>query len=395
MNRPVRKPKPVLCQVWPRLERRILKRHDATSVCLFVLLAWPLLSILWVMQTVALLVPAAGACFHLPVLWVVHIGLSLLMAWLAGMAFLGWRLRGQPGAAPRLVQATLLPGLLGLALLSLAYGLTDTPMCMVLMAQIVFARALFSWRQVRVALVALLLLAALASAWMLAPSRDLSPMLKDPVYQGSGMVLWWVVWTRVVFGMAVLPVSLVLFYFASLLGRRQRDLETLVRTDGLTGLANRREFMTQLERESHRQARSGRPMCVLLFDVDHFKQVNDNWGHPVGDEVLAGIGRILREHTRERVDTAARYGGEEFVLLLPETDLGGATLVADKIRARLAEQVFTAEGQPFTVTQSVGIAEVAEGQVAWALRVADRNLYQAKLAGRDRVVASPAGAEAG
>jgi diguanylate cyclase (GGDEF)-like protein len=168
-----------------------------------------------------------------------------------------------------------------------------------------------------------------------------------------------------------------------------------VRTDGLTGLANRREFMTQLERESHRQARSGRPMCVLLFDVDHFKQVNDNWGHPVGDEVLAGIGRILREHTRERVDTAARYGGEEFVLLLPETDLGGATLVADKIRARLAEQVFTAEGQPFTVTQSVGIAEVAEGQVAWALRVADRNLYQAKLAGRDRVVASPAGAEAG
>jgi diguanylate cyclase (GGDEF)-like protein len=190
-------------------------------------------------------------------------------------------------------------------------------------------------------------------------------------------------------------VSLVLFYFASLLGRRQRDLETLVRTDGLTGLANRREFMTQLERESHRQARSGRPMCVLLFDVDHFKQVNDNWGHPVGDEVLAGIGRILREHTRERVDTAARYGGEEFVLLLPETDLGGATLVADKIRARLAEQVFTAEGQPFTVTQSVGIAEVAEGQVAWALRVADRNLYQAKLAGRDRVVASPAGAEAG
>ena len=164
----------------------------------------------------------------------------------------------------------------------------------------------------------------------------------------------------------------------------------LVAIRGLTGLANRREFMTGLERESMRQARSGRPLSVVLFDIDHFKRINDTWGHPVGDEVLARIGTLLRAHTREQVDTAARYGGEEFVLLLPDTGLEGAQLVAEKIASRLRDEVFDAVGQRFMVTQSVGIAQVVEGDGGWALRVADRNLYQAKQAGRDRIVASMA-----
>jgi diguanylate cyclase (GGDEF)-like protein len=128
----------------------------------------------------------------------------------------------------------------------------------------------------------------------------------------------------------------------------------------------------------------------VLFDVDHFKQVNDRWGHPMGDQVLARIGQLLKAHTRDQVDTAARYGGEEFVLLLPETGVNEACLVAEKIAARLRQERFGAEGQGFGVTQSVGIAQVVEGDVHRALRVADRNLYQAKQAGRDRMVASVA-----
>ncbi|MFY9459994.1 MAG: GGDEF domain-containing protein, partial [Aquabacterium commune] len=132
---------------------------------------------------------------------------------------------------------------------------------------------------------------------------------------------------------------------------------------------------------------------LVLFDVDHFKHINDSWGHPVGYQVVARIGTLLRQHTREQVDTAARYGGEEFVLLLPDTDLAGAQRVAEKISQRLRAEPFEAQGQCFSVTQSVGVAEVVQGDGGWALRVADRNLYQAKQAGRDRMVASVAFAE--
>lgn len=108
----------------------------------------------------------------------------------------------------------------------------------------------------------------------------------------------------------------------------------------------------------------------------------------MGDQVLARIGALLKAHTRDQVDTAARYGGEEFVLLLPDTGVNEACLVAEKIAVRLREERFSAGGKGFQVTQSVGIAQVVEGEVDVALRAADRNLYQAKEAGRDRMVAS-------
>jgi diguanylate cyclase (GGDEF)-like protein len=235
------------------------------------------------------------------------------------------------------------------------------------------------------------LLVVLLSEVLMSQGRLIyAPMLSRPVYMGSDLDPWWALWVRVLFSAATLPLSGSLFFLARTMGRHRRALETLARTDMLTGLANRREFMTRLARESHRQARSGRPLSLVLIDVDHFKRINDNWGHPAGDEVLTRIGEILLSHTREQVDTAARYGGEEFVLLLPETDLTGALHVAEKMSARLRKHVFTANGQTFQVTQSVGIAQVVEGDTDWALKVADRNLYQAKREGRDRIVASVA-----
>jgi diguanylate cyclase (GGDEF)-like protein len=377
--------------LWPRLERRALARHDPSSVVLFVALGWPMLALIWGLQALALWTPLADGVFHQGWLRGVHLALGALIAWLTGVAVLAWRARHQPESAPRLAAAALWPGLAGLSALCLAYGLTDTPMCMVLMAQMVFARALFSWRQVKGPMAAALGLALCVGAWMLPAGTDTSPLLAQPVYQGQGMHPWWALWVRSVFVVALLPVSLALFYFASLLARRQSELETLGRTDALTGLVNRREFMTRLTREAHRQARSGRPLSVLLADVDHFKRVNDNWGHPMGDQVLAAIGQLLRAHTREGVDTAARYGGEEFVLLLPETDLAGAEQVADKIQAQLRAQAFpAAPGEVFRVTLSAGVAQVVEGDTEQALKVADHNLYRAKQAGRDRVVGSVA-----
>jgi len=217
-----------------------------------------------------------------------------------------------------------------------------------------------------------------------------APLLHLPVRGDGPMPEWWALWVRVLFAAASFPFSGALFFLAATLRRHRRQLETLVRTDMLTGLPNRREFMARLEREAHRQSRNGRPLSVVMMDVDHFKQVNDHWGHQAGDEVLARIGKILQGLTREQIDVAARYGGEEFVLLLPETELQGAVQVAEKISARLREQAFDALGTQFRVTQSVGVAEVVDGQAQRALQEADRNLYQAKREGRDRIVASVA-----
>ena len=372
------------------LERRLVKRHDAGNVVLFVLGLWPILAVLWTLQAVAFAWAPARELYQVHSLPWAHLMLSLMMTWLALMGWIGWQRRHEDAPQPWLVQLTLLPGIGTLVALSIGHGLHDNPLPMLILNVLVLSRALFSMRVLRAAWGLALGMALLSEVLQSAGALVYAPLLVEPIYVGEALHPWWQAWVRIVFSLGSLILSGVLFFLAHTLHRRRAELETLVRTDVLTGLANRREFMTGLERESMRQARSGRPLSVVLFDIDHFKRINDTWGHPVGDEVLARIGALLRAHTREQVDTAARYGGEEFVLLLPDTGLDGAQLVAEKIASRLRDEVFDAVGQRFMVTQSVGIAQVVEGDGGWALRVADRNLYQAKQAGRDRIVASMA-----
>ncbi|WP_152606452.1 GGDEF domain-containing protein [Aquabacterium sp. NJ1] len=376
-----------------QLEARIVDRQDSTSSLLLVQVTLPILLLLFALQWGGIHDDGVRALYDpvwlLPSLWFQ----GVLIVWLMGMGVLAWQRRHVSDRMPWLVQMSAVPAVLGVVVLALAHGIKDSPMTMVMLEQLVFARALFSLQQLRWAFLLSLMAVVLAEVGTAQHWAAYAPLLAAPIYPGGALLPWWAWWVRVVFSAAALPLSGVMFFLAATLHRHRHELETLVRTDMLTGLANRREFMTRLEREAHRQARSGRPLSVVLFDVDHFKRVNDTWGHPVGDEVLAKVGEILRFHTREQVDTAARYGGEEFVLLLPETDLTGAQHVAEKISARLREHAFTVDGQTFTVTQSVGIAQVVEGDTGWALKVADRNLYQAKRAGRDRIVASMAFAE--
>ena len=382
---------------WLRLSRwmeaRIVDRHDVSSCLAFVMGIWPILAVLWGLQCVPWFSEEARRHYHPVGLSVVQSGLGALMLWLLVVGSVTWQVRHDHRAMPWLVQLTLVPAIWGLVLLGLGHGLQDNPMAMLILDVFVMSRALFVLKALRWAWGGALVLVIGNEVLQALGALPYAPLLTAPIFRGEALAPWWAVWLRLTFTVATLPLSGVLFFLAMALQRRRAELEALVRTDVLTGLANRREFMSQLEREGLRHARSGRPLSVVLFDVDHFKRINDTWGHPVGDAVLARIGAVLRSHTRERVDTAARYGGEEFVLLLPDTDLGGAQLVAEKIAARLRAEAFGAHGQPFFVTQSVGIAEVVEGDFGWALRVADRNLYQAKEAGRNRIVGSVAFAE--
>ena len=168
--------------------------------------------------------------------------------------------------------------------------------------------------------------------------------------------------------------------------RLHRIVEQQARIDGLTGLANRRHFENQLAAELARVERFGGPLAIVLADLDDFKEVNDRFGHPVGDVVLREFARTLEEAIRE-IDIAARWGGEEFVLLLPATDLRGAGEVADRVRAALGGRVVvSAAGDPIRVTASFGVAARPEaGSADQLLEAADAALYEAKRAGKNRV----------
>ena len=166
-----------------------------------------------------------------------------------------------------------------------------------------------------------------------------------------------------------------------------RKMETMATTDGLTGLANHRTFQQRFEEMLQRAARHGHQVAMLLCDVDHFKKVNDNHGHPIGDEVLRRVAKVLQEVPR-RIDLPARYGGEEFAVLLDNVDMVQARQVAERIRIEVSKLIVDTEKGPLQVTQSIGVACFpADGNDrATLIDHADHALYHAKHTGRNRVV---------
>ena len=155
-------------------------------------------------------------------------------------------------------------------------------------------------------------------------------------------------------------------------------------TDHLTGLANRRRFERQLEREMARTARYDHPFALLMLDIDRFKEVNDTFGHEAGDEAIRRLAKTLQEGIRG-IDMAARVGGDEFAIILTETTLGRATEVAERLRLAIREAEIPGVG---TITISLGAAEAPScaQSVRELLALADAMLYEAKRRGRDRVV---------
>ncbi|MBK7859511.1 MAG: sensor domain-containing diguanylate cyclase [Archangiaceae bacterium] len=168
--------------------------------------------------------------------------------------------------------------------------------------------------------------------------------------------------------------------------RNFRKVQELTLSDEHTGLYNSRFLISTLERETERAQRFARPVSVLFLDIDEFKQVNDTRGHLVGSAVLKALGKVLLDAVRS-VDSVCRYGGDEFAVLLLETHLERARVVAERIRHAVAGHEFVIEGQPVRVTVSVGYAAFPEhGKTARELlRAADTAMYAAKAAGRNAV----------
>lgn len=169
--------------------------------------------------------------------------------------------------------------------------------------------------------------------------------------------------------------------------RNAEELERLATTDGMTGIYNRRHFMTLADREWHRALRYNRPIAFLMIDIDYFKTVNDRFGHQVGDAMIVHLASLARECKRDS-DVLARIGGEEFALLLPETNLQQAQSIAERLRGELASNPLVVAPYSIPATVSIGVAVAAKAMrgVSDLMKAADHALYDAKRAGRNRVI---------
>lgn len=175
--------------------------------------------------------------------------------------------------------------------------------------------------------------------------------------------------------------------------KRREELEVELKlqatTDPLTGLLNRRQYETLFRREQERVRRHAGKLSLCVTDLDHFKKINDEYGHDVGDQVLRHISDLFVE-TLRHTDIVGRFGGEEFILLLPDTDLDNAMVVIDRLREKLQASPIEADGKEICITATFAVTEVTAEDVTIedVIRRADKALYQGKEAGRNQVVAS-------
>ncbi|MDI9245009.1 sensor domain-containing diguanylate cyclase [Marinobacter sp. CHS3-4] len=171
------------------------------------------------------------------------------------------------------------------------------------------------------------------------------------------------------------------------LEKANQQLEKLSMTDRLTGLLNRGTWENLLDAEFERYRRYGQPTCLVMFDIDHFKAVNDTHGHLAGDEVIKHTAQVTKASVRQS-DTVGRYGGEEFGIILPETGADGARIICERIRETIAASTVKTDVADITYTVSIGIAPISEkpeNYMQW-LQQADEALYAGKEGGRNRVV---------
>lgn len=177
------------------------------------------------------------------------------------------------------------------------------------------------------------------------------------------------------------------YYYRSIV-ETQKRLSKLAMTDSMTGLYNRRHIMDVIDYEAVRQKRSSAPLSLIIADIDHFKSINDRYGHETGDAVLIAVSQLIRKSIREQ-DSASRWGGEEFLLVLPDTDLDQAILIAQRIREMVAASPISVDRQTIFTSMTLGVSAYQSGETASkAIARADVLLYEGKKAGRNRVVSA-------
>lgn len=301
-----------------------------------------------------------------------------------------WRRRMSTDDFPWLSAMTVYVVFSGAIVVSVGYGYRDSPLMLLCLGLLIMIRFLFKPGLYKSAFIIAALLFVGNEIGFWTGSTTYAPILITPIFESGNLTPWWAVWLRVIYAMIAVPMVLLFILLGYLMQSEKEELNRLLVTDELTGLASRAFVLQQLQMEIRRHRRSAMPLCLLMCDVDHFKQVNDRWGHAAGDEVLRTVAEVLKRTTRTDLDLAARFGGEEFLILLPQTELNQANIIAEKIRLHLSHHIFGEAEDSYQVTMSIGVAQVTNGDGEKAIKQADKYLYHAKEQGRNRVVSAPA-----
>src|SRR5690606_25896790 len=216
-----------------------------------------------------------------------------------------------------------------------------------------------------------------------------APTIRDAQIVGGDLALFWATMMYLFTAPHIILMIMLSYYLLRRWREREDEVRLLSMTDSLTGVSNRRSILSHLNREQDRSRHFGPGLSVIMVDMDHFKHINDTWGHPVGDRVLVEAAKVLKEAVRQN-DMVGRFGGEEFLIVLPGTDIEGARFLAERCRERINKLQFEmADGTMLRLTVSLGLYCNMENRnisVDEMLRLADDALYQAKRNGRNQVV---------
>lgn len=309
---------------------------------------------------------------------------TVVMCWL-------WPRRHQPEPWPRVSLLVALVQGITFAAMGIVYGPLTSPINTALVSALALGLALVGWRPALISFVVAIIMLVVNDWLVLGGIVPYAPALVPGTFQDGQPVAWWRAWQDAMFFTAMGFGLVLMMWLFSRLDRQRQLLEELSQTDGLTGLSNRRHFMARLAVEQRRRERYGQSFSVVLCDADHFKRVNDSYGHHAGDEVLRHVGHLLSAGLRVPGDVAARLGGEEFALLLTDCSGNEARTVCERLRRQLAAHEFQVDGHRFHVTMSMGLVECCSGTEEEVLKTADLNLYRAKAEGRNQVVMSVQG----
>jgi diguanylate cyclase (GGDEF)-like protein len=371
-----------------RAVERFMSGTTPASRCLMAIgLAIPFFFIYLGVHHVALMFDSIRVGVRSSVLWWLQAVLATCTVVLLASAWWLWPRRRLPDPVPVPEIALALAIGLGYVAIAVCAGAFMAGPTQVLMGVLTIGLMMLQRRTMLIAFAVCAPIFALFDVLMVIDVVPYAPAINANAFENGEPVWWWALWRHMVFHVGWIVIACLIFVLFGRLDAVHTELDRLSSTDALTGLANRRAFMSRLKAELRRQARTRRPMTLVLVDADHFKRVNDRHGHPVGDQVLAMLGRLLSMGVRTPVDLAARLGGEEFALLLPDTTLDEAEAVCSRLQQQLAaERVITPSGEALRLTVSMGVVEGLDQPPEHLLRQADTHLYEAKAAGRDRAV---------
>lgn len=379
-------------------EARLLtpaRGHTPAAHCLLCLAAgMPVFAWHWYAISGLLQQPGLAAVTRPAVLAGLNAAVLAALVMDAALALWLWPRRHRPDALPLASTVVAVLHAATLCLIGIAFGPLTSPIACVTISALLVGLALLDRRATVIGFIVAITLLSLSDWLVLGDLQPYAPALVPGTFRGDVPVAWWDRLRDYLFFLSTASGVLLVIWLFGRLDRQRYLLEELSRTDSLTGLSNRRHFMERLGVEQHRRDRYDLSFSVVFCDADHFKQVNDTYGHHAGDDVLREIGRLLGAGLRIPGDVAARLGGEEFALLLTDCREEEALGVCERLRRQLEAEEFCSDGQRFRVTMSLGVVECRAGSAEAALKAADLNLYAAKKAGRNRVVSSVQGAPA-